>query len=73
VFSLLSAGCLFVLQRLQPLFFVIAIGSLVYQLWIVQRRPRSSRTRGMKTVLAVSLLLNGLMISGWVVLSIRYR
>jgi len=73
VFSLLSAGCLFVLQQLQPLFFVVAVAALIYQAWIVQRRPTSSRTRGMKTILAVSAVLNVLMIGSWVVLSIRYR
>ena len=73
MFSLLSAGCLFVLQRLQPLFFVVAVGALVFQVWVVQRRPPSSRTRGMKTILAVSVVLNVLMIGSWVVFSIRYR
>ena len=72
-FSLLTAGCLFVLQRLQPLFFVVAVGALIYQVWIVQGRPPSSRTRGMKAVLALSVLLNVLMIGSWVVFSIRYR
>ena len=72
-FSLLSAGCLLVLQRLQPLFFVVAVGALIYQAWIVQRRPPSLRTRAMKTVLAVSVVLNVLMIGSWVVFSIRYR
>jgi hypothetical protein len=64
---------LFILQRLQPLFVVVAVGALIYQVWIVGRRPPSSRTRGMKTILAVSVLLNALMISSWVVFSIRYR
>ena len=71
--SVLSAGCLLVLQRLQPLFFALAVGGLIYQLWIVQGRPASSRTRGVKTVLAVSVVLNVLMIGSWVVFSIRYR
>ena len=73
MFSVLSAGCLLVLQRLQPLFFALAVGGLIYQFWIVQRRPPSLRTRGVKTVLAVSVVLNVLMIGSWVVLSIRYR
>lgn len=73
MFSVLSAGCLLVLQRLQPLFFALAVGGLVYQFWIVQRRPPSLRTRGVKTVLAVSVVLNVLMIGSWVVFSIRYR
>jgi hypothetical protein len=72
-FSLLTAGCLFILQRLQPVFFVVAIGALIYQVWIVQRRPPLARTRSMKTVLAVSVVLNGLMIGGWIVFAIRYR
>ena len=70
---MLSAGCLFVLQRLQPFFFTVAVGALIYQIWLVQRRPPSLRARGVKTVLAVSVLLNTLMIGSWVVFSIRYR
>ena len=73
VFSLLTAGCLFVLQRLQPLFFAVAVGALIYQVWVVVSRPPSSRTPGMKTILAVSVMLNALMIGSWVVFSIRYR
>ena len=72
-FSLLSAGCLFILQRLQPLFFAVAVGALIYQAWIVLGRPPSTRTPGMKTILAVSVLLNALLIGSWAVLSIRYR
>lgn len=73
MFSLLTAGCLFVLQRLQPLFFTVAVGALIYQAWIVVNRPASSRTGGMKTILAISVMLNALMIGSWVVFSIRYR
>ena len=72
-FSLLSAGCLLVLQRLQPLFFTVALCALFYQVWIVKRRPPALRTKAMKTVLAVSAVLNVLMIGGWVAFSIRYR
>jgi hypothetical protein len=71
--SFFTAGCLFVLERLQPLFFVIAVGALVYQAWIVLRRAPSSRTIGMKSMLAASVVLNGLMIGGWIALSVRYR
>ena len=46
LFSLLNAGCLFWLQRLQPLFFTVAVGSLLYQLWIVRRRPATLRRWG---------------------------
>ena len=71
--SLLSAGCLFWLERLQPLFFTVAVGSLVYQVWAVKRRPPGSRTWGIKTILAVSLVLNVLVIAGWIVFSVRYQ
>jgi hypothetical protein len=73
LFSLLSAGCLFWLERLQPLFFTVAVVSLVYQVWIVRRRPPSMRTWGVKAIFAVSLILNVLVIGGWIVLSIRYH
>jgi hypothetical protein len=73
LFSLLSAGCLFWLQRLQPLFFAVAVGSLVYQVWAVRRRPPSLRTWGVKTILAISLVLNITVIGGWIALAIRYR
>ena len=71
--SLLSTGCLLWLQRLQPLFFTVAVASLVYQVWVVRRRPPTLRTWGIKTILGVSLALNGIMIAGWIALSIRYR
>ena len=73
MFGLLSAGCLFWLEKLQPLFLVLAVASLVYQIWAVFRRPRAMRTAGMKAILGVSLLLNGLVLVGWVVLTIRYQ
>ena len=71
--SLLSAGCLLWLQRLQPLFFTVAAASLVYQVWLVHRRSAAQRTWGIKTILAVSLALNVTLIGGWIALSIRYR
>ena len=73
LFSLLSAGCLLWLERLQPLFFTVAIGSLVYQVWAVRRRPPVLRTWGIKTILGVSLALNSLVIGAWIVLWLRYR
>ena len=73
LFSLISAGCLFWLQRLQPLFFAVAAGALVYQVWVVKRRPPALRTWGVKTILTLSLMLNGTVIVGWIVFSIRYR
>jgi hypothetical protein len=71
--SLLSAGCLFWLQRLQPLFFTVAVASLGYQIWVVRRRAPNLRTWGVKTILGVSLLLNFMVIGGWIAISIRYR
>jgi hypothetical protein len=73
LFSLLSAGCLFWLQRLQPLFFTVAVVSLVYQVWAVRRRPPFLRTWGIKTILGISLFLNVLVIGIWIFLAIRYR
>jgi hypothetical protein len=73
LFSLLNAGCLFWLQRLQPLFFAVAVGALLYQLWIVRRRPPTLRRWGVKTILALSLALNVMVVATWIVLSVRYR
>ena len=73
LFSLLNAGCLFWLQRLQPLFFTVAVGSLFYQLWIVRRRPPTLRRWGVKTILALSLALNFMVVASWIALSVRYR
>jgi hypothetical protein len=71
--SLISAGCLLWLERLQPFFFAVAIASLVWQVWAVWRRAPFLRTRSVKVVLASSLLLNALVIGTWVFLLIRYR
>ena len=71
--SLLSAGCLLWLQRLQPLFFAVTVGSLAYEAWLVERRPPAMRTWGMKTILAASVALNVIVVGGWIALSIRYR
>jgi hypothetical protein len=73
VLGLFSAGCLFWLEKLAPLFFVVAVGSLAYQIWIVRRRPPSMRTAAVKAILGVSLALNGLVIGTWVLLWFRYR
>ena len=71
--SLISVSCLIWLQRLQPLFFTVAIGSLAYQVWAVWIRPPKARTWGIKTILAISLVLNFIVIGGWIALLIRYR
>ena len=70
---MLSAGCQLWLQRLQPLFFTVAILSLVYQIWLIRTRPPNRRKFAVKAVLAGSLLLNFVVIGGWTALLIRYR
>ena len=70
--SFLSAGCLLWLERLQPVFFSVALASLVHQVWLVWRSAPDRRTRGMKLTLAASLFVNAVMIAGWIFLSIRY-
>jgi hypothetical protein len=69
----LSAGCLYWLQRLEPVFFALALGALSWQAWLVLRRPARQRTWGIKTIFATSAILNAALIGGWVVLAIRYR
>jgi hypothetical protein len=73
LFGLLSAGCLYWLERLQPVFFVVAIVSVVYQGLIVWRRPPFLRTRGVKVIFGTSVLLNFILLGGWVVLWFRYQ
>lgn len=73
LFGLFSAGCLFWLEKLRPVFFGVAIVSMIYQAWIVKRRPPFLRTWGVKTILGVSLTLNVLVITSWIVLWFRYR
>ena len=73
VFGLLSASCLFWLERLQPLFFALAIGALVYQVAIYRRRPRFMRTVGVKAILAISLVINLAVMGTWIALWFRYR
>ncbi len=46
---------------------------MVYQVWVVRRRPPFLRTWGIKTILGISLVLNALVITSWVVLWFRYR
>jgi hypothetical protein len=69
---LLSAGCLFWLQRLQPVFLTVALGSLAYQGWLVQRRPPSSRGLGVTAIFGASLIVNLVVLGSWSVLWFRY-
>jgi hypothetical protein len=70
---LVSAACQLWLQRLQPVFLVVAIASLVYQIWLIRSRPPKRKRRAVKTVLALSLAANIVIIGGWIALLIRYR
>ena len=71
--SLLSAGCLFWLERLQPLFAVLAVAGIVYQSWLVWRRPFMRRTRRVMALYTTSLAVNGGVLAMWVWLWLRYR
>jgi hypothetical protein len=73
VFSVLSAGCLLWLQRLQPGFFSAALAALVYQIWLVRRQPAALRTAGVKAILGASVAANVLLVFSWVILWLRYR
>ena len=72
LFSLLSAGCLFWLQRLQPVFLTVALGSLAYESWLVRRQLPGLRTMGVKATLGASLIVNLAVLGSWVVLWFRY-
>ena len=71
--GLLSASCLFWLERLQPVFFAVAIGALIYQIAIYRQRPRFMRTAGVKAILAASVVINLAVMGMWVALWFRYR
>jgi hypothetical protein len=73
LFGVLSAGCLFWLEKLQPVFFVLAIGALAYQLAIYLKRPKFLRTWGTKAILFASVLVNVGVITTWIMLWYRYR
>ena len=70
--SLLSAGCLFWLRRLQPVFLTVALGSLAYESWLVRRQLPTLRTMGVKATLGTSLVVNLAVLGSWVVLWFRY-
>ena len=70
---MLSAGCLLVLQVLQPLFVSVAVLALGYQGWLVWRRPPQRRTRTVLAILWSSVALNVLLFTTWGALWLRYR
>jgi hypothetical protein len=71
--SILSAGCVLWLQRSQPLFAALAVSALVYQGWLVARRPPHRRTRPMRWILWASIGVTTLVFATWAALWIRYR
>ena len=69
----MSAGCLYWLEKLQPLFLTLSVGALVYQVWAVGTRPRFMRTFGIKLILYSSLVVNITVLGSWAILWFRYR
>ena len=70
---MVSAGCIVWLQRLQPLFTLLAMTALLYQSWLVWRRPLHSRTRMMLAILWTSLGTTASIGIAMLVLWQRYR
>jgi len=68
-----SAGCLFWLEGLQPVFASLAAGALGYQGWLVARRPSARRTRTMWSILVASVAVNAIVVVTWVALWLRYQ
>ncbi len=71
--SVVSASCLLWLERLQPVFGLVAAVSLTYESWLVWRRPPPRRTPAMIVILWASIGLSGLVLSAWMALWLRYR
>ncbi|MGQ0572460.1 MAG: hypothetical protein ACT4P5_23375 [Armatimonadota bacterium] len=71
--SLLSAGCLFWLERLQPLFVCLAAGGMVYQGRLVWKRPGFRRTRTVMAIFIASVAVNMVVLGAWIWLWFRYR
>jgi hypothetical protein len=61
------------LQRLQPVFAVIAVAALGYQGWLVWRRAPRRRTKSAVWILWTSVSVTGLVFATWVWLFFRYR
>ena len=71
--SIFSASCLLWLERLQPVFALVAVGALAYQGWLIRRRPRHLRTRTAVRIFWSSLGFTGSIFAAWIVLALRYR
>jgi hypothetical protein len=70
--SLISAGCVFWLEALRPLFATTALAAIVWQAWLIWRRPRARRTRTL-VIFAISVAVNALVVLSWAALWWRYR
>ena len=68
--SVVSAGCVLWLERFQPAFIALALSTLLYQAWLVKRRPRHRRTRLMLAILwastGTSLAVGTVLLALWV-------
>jgi uncharacterized membrane protein YeiH len=71
--SVLSAGCVVWLQRLQPLFISVVIVALAYGTWLVVRRPPQARSRKALTIFWTSVAINIMIFAAWGALWLRYR
>jgi hypothetical protein len=71
--SILSAGCVLWLQRLQPVFAAVAIGALALQTSLVFKRPAHLRTRRVMLIWGSSLGVCVFVFATWVALWLRYR
>ena len=71
--SVFSAGCLFWLEALQPLFVVVASVAMAYQVWLVKRRPGFRRTKTVMVILWTSVATSSLVLLVWAGLWLRYR
>jgi hypothetical protein len=70
--SVVSAGCVLWLQRLQPLFAFVAVAALGYQMWLVWGGNRR-RTRTVLAILWSSTAFTALIFAAWVAAALRYR
>jgi hypothetical protein len=73
LFSLVGAACFYWLERLQPVFFTVALLALAYEIWLVGRRPGGMRSTSVWAMVAFSLSVNMIVVGTWVFLWIRYR
>ena len=71
--STVGAGCFYWLERLQPVFFTLALLALAYEIWLVKGRPRRKRSVKVWAMVAFSLSVNTIVVGAWVFLWFRYR